>query len=387
MELISPPLSFVQFTTEFDPLPVVLDTDLKFQQLLVFDTEQELLDRLDHGCTLRLCGPEVDVQDMASITASTLLDWGGLNPAYLPALHRIDRKQLLLYWDAGLPGFTDRINPGQCAVLVLLFPDGGGTQPLAFRSNRLFRETSSKRTSVVEYWCEEDAYGFHYCSLYVPNRVRLPLYLSRPQFQDDEAIYRRSNGTRKLLKSVTSVEFSGYVQLMTQPWHERIKHALSHDFVALQGENYSGGIVKNGGYEIEWPEFMDFPAGPAKFKALATPYQWRNTNCANCLPWGCDVVVAIDDLAAEEGAPTFDRNIYGVDFTETGGTADALILEFSLDGGANWNPITEETSLGSYRRYYSIGENALGGTPHQLRIRPVCENEEEGTVAIANYPF
>lgn len=285
MTVLDPKLSFVCFTTPFDTLPVVLPDDLKFQLRVEADSDVEA-DQIENGTVrIYLVKSNGPITNPSELSAAMLLDYHTLHTME-PGLIRLADKLLVIYWDRGVYGFESVIAIGECFRFCISITSGTASNATTYyTSNLMHRRPFTKGTSVLEYSCFENAYDFQYCNGYLPNRVRLPLFVRRPQWQDDESVYVRSDGSRKLLKSVTKKEYEGVVELLTEPWHERIKAALSHDRVSIDSKWYSGGISKSGNYETDWPEFMDFEAAPAKFKVLATPYNWRNSNCANCIPW------------------------------------------------------------------------------------------------------
>lgn len=114
------------------------------------------------------------------------------------------------------------------------------------------------------------------------NRVRLPFYITQPQFTVDEEVYVKANGTRRILRSIVSKEWQAKTDYIPAEWHERFAIALRHDSVQVEGHNVQAGIRINGSYEIEWQEFLDYPVAPAKFKALQEAFVARNTRCGIC---------------------------------------------------------------------------------------------------------
>jgi hypothetical protein len=113
------------------------------------------------------------------------------------------------------------------------------------------------------------------------NRIRLPIYLTRPQFPDEKTVRVRADGSRKTQNIVISKEYEGVTEKFPEWVHERLKIALNHDTVIIEGERYFGELVVDG-YEIEWTDFMDYPYGPATFKARVNPYGMVNSNCKSC---------------------------------------------------------------------------------------------------------
>lgn len=70
---------------------------------------------------------------------------------------------------------------------------------------------------------------------------------------------------------------------MPDKWHQRLKIALAHDEIIIEGEKYLGGISQDGDYNIEWPEgVLHYPAAKAGVKVQVTPFDATNANCQTC---------------------------------------------------------------------------------------------------------
>lgn len=114
------------------------------------------------------------------------------------------------------------------------------------------------------------------------NRIRLPFYLSKPQYPVDEEIYIKANSRRVVQKSIISKEMEAKTDYLPALLHERLAVALRHDIVSVEGQNYSGDIRINGAYTIDWVDFLDFPVAPANFKAFDDGFAARLTRCEIC---------------------------------------------------------------------------------------------------------
>lgn len=114
------------------------------------------------------------------------------------------------------------------------------------------------------------------------NRIRLPIKLTRPQFPEERKSFRKANGVTKTLSVVVRKEYEGETDFLPEGWHEKLKIALAHDNIRIEGDKYLGDIAQSGDYSIEWPEFLDYPTGKAKFKADVTPFSETNSNCMTC---------------------------------------------------------------------------------------------------------
>lgn len=127
------------------------------------------------------------------------------------------------------------------------------------------------------------------------NRYRLPFNLRRPQYQDEKEVFRKANGETVVLSSIVRKQYEGVTDYMPDKLHERLKIALSHELVAVEGEKYFGSVVQDGGYEIAYPDFLDYPLAPAKFNVNVTPYNASASNCGSCEEYS-QVVTEDDDI-------------------------------------------------------------------------------------------
>jgi hypothetical protein len=268
----SPRLSFIKFgyLAADDPLPVNLQTDVAFQVLLTASSEAIADNLMTVDKALWLYSAEgMELHNYLDDTLEFLV-------------YRISATEVLLYWANGLPDLASYINPDTCFRLALYVNYDEDT---SYRSNTNLLKfvTDASYTSVLEYSCEENSYGFVYCYATIPNRVRLPLYLNRPQYNDDETVYVKSDGSFKVTRSVTRKEYEVKTDYFNDQVHEKLKVALSHDAVSITSDVYSGGIRKNGSYEILWDELPGYSGeASAKVKVNSTPYLVRNDNCAVC---------------------------------------------------------------------------------------------------------
>lgn len=114
------------------------------------------------------------------------------------------------------------------------------------------------------------------------NRIRLPFQLYRPQFPEEREVFRKADGTVKVQSAVIRKTYNGDTDFWPENWHERFKIALSHDNVTVEGDKYFGGIVQDGNYQINWPDFLDYPTAKAEFTVQVTPFNATNDSCSTC---------------------------------------------------------------------------------------------------------
>ena len=114
------------------------------------------------------------------------------------------------------------------------------------------------------------------------NRVRLPLYFSKPQFPIERSIFKRADGSRKVLSASVSNTYEGKTDLIPKEWHQRLAIALSHDVVNIESDRLLTEVVLDSEYGINWNEFLDFPIAQANFTIQVTPFNATNSNCQTC---------------------------------------------------------------------------------------------------------
>jgi hypothetical protein len=161
--IISPVQSFVQFSETgkidhciFDKLnfclPVFQPDDVAFQ-FIVTGTPSEI----DIICGAYGSPIEVGIV-RACDDEEFLLDFTANPYNDAPEIARIGDAQLLVNWSHGVPGFTDVIGYNECFKIRVQIGDA------QFCSNCFERTADDCFTSVIEYGCDENCYGFNYCS-------------------------------------------------------------------------------------------------------------------------------------------------------------------------------------------------------------------------------
>lgn len=125
------------------------------------------------------------------------------------------------------------------------------------------------------------------------NRIRLPFYLTRPQFPREANVFRRADGSTKVQSVIIKKVFEGETDNLPKEIHERLIIALSHDEVTVEGRFLLSGVSLDGDYDIDWNKFLDYPLAKAAFKAQVTPFNYSNDNCKTCEE--VSQVVCVDD--------------------------------------------------------------------------------------------
>jgi hypothetical protein len=145
------------------------------------------------------------------------------------------------------------------------------------------------------------------------NRIRLPFYLTRPQYPRESNIFRRADGSTKVQSSIIRKVFEGETENLPKEIHERLVVALSHDDVIIEGKYLATGVSLEGDYDIDWNKFLDFPLAKAAFKVQVTPFNFSNDNCQTCEE---AAQISLDDdtfpSLLEEGQ-TYNLNVFAND--------------------------------------------------------------------------
>ncbi len=384
--LINPRLSFLKFANpkpEWYSLPIKEANDLAFQVLIQTDTVEEANDFMTKDLFLRLVDKDAVITDQATLDAETLIDYALIPYSHEFQLFRIGEQQILLYWSHGLPDFDTVIDLEECFRLALIYyfeNEDEEQVPVTFISN-LFHRTDNVFSTFIEYACNEDAFGFYYCpDADIVNRVRVYMHISKPQFLDDESVYVKSNGVRKVLKSVNRKQLEVLTNLFDANFHEFLKMAIGHDIVSVKGKWYEGGIVKDGNFQIDWPNFIDFESAPAAFKLLATPYNFRNSNCEVCKTFGCDIEISAIVIEVSEPGPPV---VYHATWTNSGGLPVSVDIQISLDGGDTWVNPTNGNQTDETNWFYDMeGEEPVA---HLIRLTPICNTLLEGDPTIGEF--
>lgn len=181
--------------------------------------------------------------------------------------------------DLALAGkdLKDILRCGECFRIVLIKTV---SDTLISGSNALMYVCDTEYTSVIEYDLFDPAFGWD-CPLGV-NRVRLPVYLDKPQFIKEQEIYKRRNGTSKVLFSEIGKQYELNVDYMSEEMHEKLIVALSCDNVTIDGKR----IRSTEDYSVNWDSTRRESCGrTAPAKARVTEDLTRtNGNCGVCDP-------------------------------------------------------------------------------------------------------
>lgn len=114
------------------------------------------------------------------------------------------------------------------------------------------------------------------------NRIRLPLYVKHAQYPTEASRFRLANGETKTLSVTIRKVYDLETDYLTERMHERLVVALNHDEVTIEGDRYVGNVAVDGDYQIDYPDFLDYPLGKAGVRLQVTPFDVTNDNCQTC---------------------------------------------------------------------------------------------------------
>lgn len=114
------------------------------------------------------------------------------------------------------------------------------------------------------------------------NRIRLPFHMRSPQFPVERNIFRKADGSSKVISVIVKNTYEGTTDQLPEDWHRKLVIALSHDNVKIEGNRFLSDVVLDSDYGIEWEDFLSKPIADAKFTIQVTPFNASNSNCQTC---------------------------------------------------------------------------------------------------------
>ena len=135
-----------------------------------------------------------------------------------------------------------------------------------------------EETSLLEYRCDGDEFGFSYSIGDVSNKVRLPVRLFNAQFPQEDNVYITRDGERKVLFAKVDKEWTLETDYLPEELHQKLIIALSHDEVYIGVER----VQKSDKYELDWENVLKSDCGYC-VKGTCKVQQnktLRNSNCS-----------------------------------------------------------------------------------------------------------
>jgi hypothetical protein len=195
-------------------------------------------------------------------------------------------------------------NFGDCfrfCVVQVLYKISDNTieeQNIIACSNLFVYTQSDCYTSLITYRNNEDSMSFNYETFNTfKNKVRLPLYLTRPQLPSDKEDYRKSDLTYQNLSEVVRKEFVLKTDYLSDYTHEKIKIALASDDLKIENENarVNDNFLSRNDYSIEWNEEVELKQAQASCTlVLSEALAYRNSNCLTVASNECENVEIVN---------------------------------------------------------------------------------------------
>lgn len=375
MNIVNPTFSFIQFASGGSPadcdylLPVALNSDLKFQEIIATSGAVQSNAVAAHDQKLYVVSSGAVITDEASLAANTLYAQTDLFAAT-----EIGDESVLICWSAAITGIESLPND-TCFRLCLRVDDG--TTVLYYVSNCFQKISDTKYFNTLEYYCTADNYGFIYCDG-CSNKVRLPFYLGGPQPKEDQTAYVKRDGTRILTKYTAGKLFEVKVDIVPEDIHDKITTALAHDFVNIESPRYTGGIRKDGDYTIGWDRPEDLTA-PASTKAFATPYIVSNDNCAECVDYVPCVAPTVPSFTLADATA-------GVGYNQTVTLTGKAPFTLSSLVKPTWLNITVSGSIITFSGTPGTGDEGTGITV-SFTVSNACGSADgSGTINVSAPP-
>jgi hypothetical protein len=309
-------LSFLRFASTYNPdnswlesdvpgndmifaLPFVEETDLSFSVMITASTtsEQNLLCSsavtpdlfqifLLNGVQNSFAG---DIQPLRRWPDATNI----ANNQFVERV-RINTSTFMFTWRYPLNNiFVDGtgsttskgVQIGDCFQLgfafINPFSPSGTLNVLARGISNVLVRTKPEYTSLLTYDSDADDFGFYYCKhRFFQNRFRLPMYPGKPAYQENNRVYVKSDGKRRITEATAYKKYPVRVDYAPEWFHDCMVAALNHKNKRLISNGFSYSIEKEGGYEVAW-QGKDYPHGPASFEVFTDWTISRNT-CEEC---------------------------------------------------------------------------------------------------------
>lgn len=290
-------------------LPVNRAQDYAFQFIVETDTEAEA-DNICASTGGPAGTPSIVMYPGGALPETiTLAEWNAIVSSYISedvisemggGRIRISDTQVFFY----IPrmGFLEDLECGECFQMIFapnnIFDYG------FFVSNIFnYQCDNTDFTSVIDYYSEKDEADFLYCvSASVKNRARLPIYLTRPTYPEEEESYRMSNGRYKVRKAQVRKLYEVVTDNFPVWIIECLRAVFIHDSIVIEDDlalaqtmPYKGGIVKEGAFEPQYTEYLNYPLARVAFKVIAIEYGLTKNNCGECPEY--DLSMSTSDIS------------------------------------------------------------------------------------------
>lgn len=185
------------------------------------------------------------------------------------------------FWDIAQIEFPELLMEGTVAIdecfKYCILDDAKNVIACSNVFKRIFEDCY---TTVVEYWNDENAFGFKYPTSLITNLIRLPFYPHGPQFPVTEKFYKESSGIYRRVSTEVEEEYNTEVDKTPIWFHRMLAIALKHDNVLFSSSRigfFRESISQQGSLDPDWKNTTDAMA-KAKFK-FKKVLNGTNSNC------------------------------------------------------------------------------------------------------------
>jgi len=325
--------SFVKFASSYTPvndwnekqlpgtdiawcLPVAKEDDLYFQFYLEASdsTETALLCSLDKDNMFFLLSKGINTP--VDLTAYKWPNAANVSNGQFIEKIRLTDTKFLLSWRYPFnhliipnpDGSEHNLDIGDCFQLRFGYDVGAG--PVMLGISNCMEIVDEDYTNVLEYQHPTDDYGFNYCAnTNFKNRLRLPIFWSNPAYKQEQAVYVKSNGQRKVTKDITYKQYDFETDYMPQWAIDAFVAALMHETKKIYGQGQAFEIVKDGDLELQSHKELGYPLSKISFKAWHNGWMLKRDNCEDCNTYEDPSSSSIYNIGEYYACDTFVVNI------------------------------------------------------------------------------
>lgn len=120
-----------------------------------------------------------------------------------------------------------------------------------YTSSIIKRVSDDDELANVVYYCENDEFGFPFKTANGSVSSLFPMWLGKPQYNQNDKIYTKSTGENVVLFSEITKEYDVSTDYVSERMHEIMLIALSCDTLSINGER----VTKSDKYEVDWDNY------------------------------------------------------------------------------------------------------------------------------------
>jgi len=268
-------------------------------------------------------------------------------------------ETLLQYWGRGYAAaagnlLTPFFQAGECFQYALIDETG----VVIGKTNTFKVLAKDRHTSLLSYKNNENAYEFVYNGA-ESNVVRLPFYLSRPQWPEKKNVYIKSNGHHKLLSAFIEEQYALKTDHLPTKIHRFLKIALAHDEVIIDCSHLDETpveVINTDSYQPAWDDELDINTAQGECTVTVAAFGYRNSNC--------------DRNEDQCPAPVFQiQSVTDTSVTLSFGytvTTDKILINYRKAGMPVWQNVIINPAVN-----YTLN-NLSGGRNYEIKVASNC---------------